>query len=89
MRKTRQIRGLVRFRVPSYLDGVSEIIDVSGQFVREAAGPTIVTKPSRRKTEKALTATNLIVRHRLATDAKKIGTDMARALKAKGGEPAR
>jgi len=85
MSRTRKIRGLVRFRVPSYLDGVAAAIDLLGQSSRESSGPSLVARPVRTKALKPLSVERKVSRYSLESDARKIGNDMTRALKANAG----
>ena len=84
MRKTRRIRGLLQFEVPSYLDGVFEVVDVWGSLCRATAPPTIVAKPAGKKGRPALVASLRVARPpgaaSLGTDARKIGNDFTKAL---------
>jgi hypothetical protein len=91
MRKTRRVRGLIRFEVPSYLDGIVEVIDVWGSLCQATAPPTIVARPSGKKVRPPLLVSRRVAKSRtpgsLDTDARKIGFDFRKALESRQRSP--
>jgi hypothetical protein len=83
MSRARHVSGVIQFTVPSYLDGVIEVIDVWGTLCDQTSPPSLVNvirKDRRKKLTHSKRALNSRIAASLYADVRKVAKDMKTAL---------